>query len=255
MALSDQNLTAGDPRDEQKLSRGNVGTVSDAATPAGTRTVSQESRGNVGTVGGILLAASLAMAPILEIPAAGGGITGTLSQTLAAVVGPDFPATTVGTGAVLVSGAATPTLAALTDTSSAGVLVSGTATPTLAPLTGSATAGALVSGTSAPTLGALTDAGSGAILVTGTATPTLAALQISATGTVSGGIITGTLSVTLGQLVLTLHPKFGFAATPRSYSFAATPFRAPVIPPRSTSFGSVKSALFSVPPRPAVFTA
>jgi len=177
MALSDQNLTAGDPRDEQKLSRGNVGTVSDAATPAGTRTVSQESRGNVGTVGGILLAASLAMAPILEIPAAGGGITGTLSQTLA-------NATLASTGAVLVSGTASPTLGTLTLAGTGGVLVQGTLAQTLGALTVAGTATHPVIGTLATTFGDVSLTGSGGILVSGSLSSVLGDVTLSATGTV-----------------------------------------------------------------------
>jgi hypothetical protein len=116
----------------------------------------------------------------LENAAGGGGVSGTLSQTLGALIA-------AGTAGVAVSGSAGLTLGALTLTATATVAVSGTGAATLGVLTEVGTGAVAVGGSLARTLGTLTALGSGGISVSGSLAQTLGALSLSASGTTGGG--------------------------------------------------------------------
>jgi len=145
----------------------------------------------------------------------GGEVTGTLAQTLAALV-------LAATATVAIAGSATPTLGALTSSATATVEVQGSSAPTLAALalsaagivgdapiegtldqtldavTISAVGTAHVQGTTAVTLAALAPTAAGVVDIAGVAAPTLGALTApGAAGTVA---ISGTATPTLGVL-------------------------------------------------------
>lgn len=124
-----------------------------------------------------------------------GGVTGTLTKTLAAL-------TLSGAGKVATKGTATKTLTVLTAASAGKLLTQGSAAPTLAALVGTSIGALLTVGTAAVSLGELTlsASGTGGELIAGSLDAPLAELTGSATGELD---VRGSSTRTLGALTST----------------------------------------------------
>lgn len=157
--------------------------------PTSSPTVGIEGRLDGGTLAALTLAGTGTVTT-------GGGVNGTLSQTLAAL-------TASSAGNVLVSGSLSQTLSALTVGSNGTVLVSGQLAQTLAALTAAGTGGVKISGTLARTLADVTVSSNGTVLVSGALGRALVDVALASNGTVTGGgPVTGTLAVTLAQMLI-----------------------------------------------------